>query len=160
MKQGASHTGRQRGIVCAEKSEPIEGCYMARMARVVVPHYPHHITQRGNRRQQTFFCNSDYLFYLHLLKEAKDLTQVDIWAYCLMPNHVHLVLVPEQQDGLAAFFSEAHRRYTKKINSREGWQGHLWQERFHSCVMDEPHLLAGVRYVELNPVKAEMVEEA
>ena len=98
---------------------------MARVARVVVPHYPHHVTQRGNRRQQTFFSDDDYRAYIELLIGAKAKAGVEVWAYCLMPNHVHLVVVPEHENSLAAFFSEAHRRYTRRINFREGWRGHL-----------------------------------
>ena len=124
------------------------------MARLVVPGYPHHVTQRGNRRQKTFFTNADYQRYVELLAEARQGADVSVWAYCLMPNHVHFVVVPATEDGLARLFSEAHRRYTRHINCREGWQGHLWQERFHSFVMDQRHLLAAVRYVELNPVRA------
>ena len=131
---------------------------MARMARVVVPHYPHHITQRGNRRQKTFFTEDDYRAYISLLSNAKERSGIDVWAYCLMPNHVHLVVVPEHKDSLAVFFREAHRQYTRRINARENWCGHLWQERFHSFVMDEAYLLATVRYVELNPVRAGLCE--
>src|SRR5210317_374899 len=127
---------------------------MARMPRLVIPHYPHHVTQRGVRRQKTFFSDADYKTYLDLLATAKDGVGADIWAYCLMPNHVHHVIVPGKEDSLAALFSDAHRRYTRRINFREGWRGHLWQERFHSFVMDERHLNATVRYVELNPVAA------
>jgi putative transposase len=124
------------------------------MARVVVPDYPHHITQRGNRRQKTFFCQDDYSYYLQLLSEYSRQAKTDIWAYCLMPNHVHLVMVPRQEDGLRSAIGECHRRYTRHINFRHGWRGHLWQERFHSFVMDEEYLLATVRYVERNPVSA------
>ncbi|MBT7952847.1 MAG: transposase [Gammaproteobacteria bacterium] len=131
---------------------------MARMARVVVPYYPHHVTQRGNRRQQTFFSEEDHKVYLELLAKAKDMSDVEVLAYCLMPNHVHLVVVPRRDDSLASFFSEAHRRYTRRINFREGWRGHLWQERFHSFVMDEQYLLATVRYIELNPVRARLCD--
>lgn len=127
---------------------------MARMARVVVPRYPHHVTQRGNRRQRTFFYDSDYRTYIKLLADARISASVAIWAYCLMPNHVHLVVVPEHVDSLACMFGETHRRYTRRVNVREGWSGHLWQERFHSVVMDDSHVLAAVRYVELNPVRA------
>ena len=127
---------------------------MARMARVVVPRYPHHVTQRGNRRQRTFFSDSDYRTYIKLLADARKNASVAIWAYCLMPNHVHLVVVPEHVDSLAYMFRETHRRYTLCVNVREGWKGHLWQERFHSVVMDDLHVLAAVRYVELNPVRA------
>lgn len=127
---------------------------MPRMARLVVPGYPYHVTQPGNRRQNTFFCPGDYLGYLRLLADARADAGIDIWAYCLMPNHVHLIVVPTRCESLVAFFGEAHRRYTRQINLREGWRGHLWQERFHSSVMDETHLLAAVRYTELNPVRA------
>ncbi len=82
---------------------------------------------------------------------------VEIWAYCLMRNHVHLVAVPESKDGLAKAVGEAHRRYTRYVNFREGWRGHLWQGRFKSYVMDESYLLAAVRYIELNPVRAKLV---
>ena len=129
---------------------------MPRMARLVVPGYPHHVTQRGNRRQKTFFHSQDYLAYLKLIANAKRKAQCDIWAYCLMPNHVHFVIVPGHESSLACLFKQAHRRYTRRINFREKWRGHLWQERFHSFVMDEPHLNATVRYVELNPVVAKL----
>ena len=104
---------------------------MARMKRVVVPGYPHHITQRGNRRQKTFFCTGDYQYYLGLMAEATRAAGTEVWAYCLIPNHVHRVMVPAAEDGLRASLGEAHRRYTRYINFREGWRGHLWQERFH-----------------------------
>lgn len=131
---------------------------MARLARVVVPDYPHHVTQRGNRRQQTFFSDDDYRAYLELIEEAKKDANVAIWAYCLMPNHVHLVVVPRDADGLASLCRSAHRRYARRVNLREGWRGHLWQERFHSSVMDERYLLAAVRYVERNPVRARLCQ--
>jgi putative transposase len=126
------------------------------MPRLVVPGYPHHVTQRGNRRQKTFFNADDYQAYLEFITLAKPNAGCDIWAYCLMPNHVHFVIVPERKDSLALLFKEAHRCYTRRINFREKWRGHLWQERFHSFVMDEPHLDATVKYVELNPVKARL----
>ncbi len=127
---------------------------MARMPRVVVPGFPHHVTQRGNRRQTTFFHEDDYQYYLELMSEFTNEFNTQVWAYCLMPNHVHMILVPGHEDGLRASLGEAHRRYTRHINFREGWRGHLWQERFHSFPMDEQYLLAAVRYVELNPVNA------
>ena len=129
---------------------------MARMPRVVVPGYPHHVTQRGNRRQQTFFNDDDYGYYIQQLSESLAASDTQIWAYCLMPNHVHLVMVPGEENGLRAVLGEAHRHYTRYINFREGWRGHLWQERFHSFVMDEQYLLATVRYVERNPVAARL----
>jgi putative transposase len=120
---------------------------MARMARAVAPGIPHHVTQRGNRRQQTFFNDEDYLAYLALISEWCGKYQVVIWPYCLMPNHFHLIAVPKTKDGLNLVIGEAHRRYTRHINFREGWRGHLWQGRFSSFIMDERYLLSCVRYV-------------
>lgn len=133
---------------------------MARIARLVVPDHPHHVTQRGSRRQTTFFSCSDYQMYITLVAKIKEKAGVDVWAYCLMPNHVHLVVVPKRPDSLCFLFRNAHREYARNVNAREGWQGHLWQERFHSFVMDEAHLLATVRYVELNPVRAGLCDRA
>jgi len=130
------------------------------MARVVAPGNPHHVTQRGNRRQQTFFGDDDYLEYRRLMAQWCADHRVGIWAYCLMPNHVHLVAVPRSADGLRRAIGEAHRRYTRRVNFREGWRGHLWQGRFASFVMDRPHLLRAVRYIERNPVRAGLVERA
>jgi putative transposase len=124
------------------------------MARLVVPGYPHHVTQRGARKQKTFFCDQDYETYIEIMAATKRKLEVAIWAYCLMPNHVHLIVVPNRRDGLAQLFGRSHRTYALEINARDGWQGHLWQERYHSFVMDEEHLLAAVRYVEMNPVRA------
>jgi len=133
---------------------------MARLARVVAAEVPHHVTQRGNRRQQTFFTDDDYAAYLQLLAEGCHAAQVEVWGYCLMPNHVHLILTPADEGGLRAALAEAHRRYSRRINFREGWRGYLWQGRFASVPMDEGHLLACARYVELNPVRARLVARA
>jgi len=132
---------------------------MARLARVVVPGYPHHVIQRGNRRQPTFFCDGDYEIYLDLMAQWCGAWDVEVWAYCLMPNHVHLIVVPESEEGLCRAIGEAHRRYTRHVNFREGWRGHLWQGRFASFVMEEVYLRAAVRYVEMNPVRARLVRE-
>src|SRR5713226_7457724 len=129
---------------------------MARLARVVAPGIPHHVTQRGNRRQQVFFGDDDYATYRALLVEGCRAAGVAVWAYCLMPNHVHLILTPSDTDGLRAALGEAHRRYTRHVNLREGWRGYLWQGRFASCPMDEAYLLACARYVELNPAGARL----
>jgi len=123
----------------------------------VIPGLPHHITQRGNRRQQTFFNDEDYAACLELMAEWCREQGVQIWSYCLMPNHIHLIAVPSKEDGLRCAIGEAHRRYTRRINFREKWRGYLWQGRFASFVMDEPYLLAAARYVELNPLRAGLV---
>ena len=136
------------------------GAAMSRIARVVVPGYPHHITQRGNRKQQTFYSDGDYRAYIRFLAKEKERAEAEIWAYCLMPNHTHVVVVPKRPDSLAKLFKEAHRKYTRRINSRMGWIGHLWQERFHSFPMDELHTFYAVRYTELNPVRARICETA
>lgn len=132
---------------------------MARLARVILPGYPHHITQRGNRRQDVFFKDEDYLYYLELLKQWCDEEQVEIWSYCLMTNHVHLIVTPDSSSNLSRAIAETHRRYTRMINFRENWRGYLWQGRFASFPMDETYLLKAAAYVELNPVKANMVSK-
>ncbi len=131
---------------------------MPRIARLVVPHVPHHVTQRGNRKMPTFFSDEDYALYRTLLAEWSAKAGTTIWAWCLMPNHVHLVMVPSHEDGLRAALGETHRRYTRHINQREDWSGHLWQSRFASFPMDEAYAQAAIRYVELNPVRAGLVK--
>ena len=133
---------------------------MSRTARLVVPGYAHHVTQRGGRRQQTFFSDRDYRMYIDLLAKSLQSADCDIWAYCLMPNHVHLVVVPHDEDSLCRLLRGVHREYARRINKRNGWQGHLWQERFRSFVMQEAHAIAAVRYVELNPVRAGLCPRA
>ena len=96
---------------------------MARLARVVVPGYPHHITQRGNRRQKVFFKESDYIYYLELLREWCGNENIEIWAYCLMANHVHLIVTPSKDSNLGKAIGETHRRYTRMINFREEMEG-------------------------------------
>ena len=133
---------------------------MPRKARIVAPDLPHHVTQRGNRRMPVFFKESDYALYKQILSESCHKSGVTIWAYCLMPNHVHFIAVPQSTDALACVFREAHRRYTAFINKREGWTGHLWQDRFSSFIMDEPHTLMAARYIENNPVSAKICHSA
>ena len=133
---------------------------MARLARVVLPGYPHHITQRGNRRQDVFFNEGDYEHYLELLREWCRQEGIEIWACCLMTNHVHLIVKPNKNSNLGRAIGEVHRRYTRMINFREHWKGYLWQGRFASYPMDKSWLLKAAAYVELNPVKAGMVKNA
>ena len=130
---------------------------MARLPRLILPGIPHHVTQRGNRREQTFFEGGDYELYLDLLAEACGRAHVEIWGYCLMPNHVHIIAVPQDQDGLSRALRHVHRHYTGYINARQRWTGHLWQGRFSSVAMDEPHFVSALRYVSLNPVRARLV---
>jgi putative transposase len=133
---------------------------MARLARIVVPGLPHHVTQRGNRREAIFFEEGDHEIYLDLLAEQTLKADVAVWAYCLMPNHVHLILRPTHPDDLGRAVGEAHRRYTNFINARGRWTGHLFQSRFASVVLDDLHLIRAVRYVSLNPVRARLVSRA
>ena len=133
---------------------------MARMGRIVAPLMPHHVVQRGNRRQEVFFGEEDRIVYLRILQEQSQKNQVKIWAYCLMSNHVHLIAVPEGESGLAKAIGETHKRYTRKVNFREGWRGYLWEGRFKSFVLDEKYVYAAVRYVERNPVRVKIVQRA
>lgn len=131
---------------------------MARLRRLVVPGYPHHVVQRGNRSLDVFFGDEDRKTYIRYLQKACEDYGVTVWAYCLMTNHVHFVVVPEKEDSLSRCFSNVHAKYTWQINARQRWKGHLWQARFGSSVLDEKHLIAAVRYVERNPVRAKIVE--
>jgi putative transposase len=133
---------------------------MARLARVVVPGLPHHVTQRGNGRSRTFFEEADCALYRDLLREHCGGAGVEIWAWVLMPNHVHLVLNPCDPDGLRNALSKVHRRYAGRIHARQKRTGHFWQGRFGAVAMDEAHLAAALRYVAMNPVRARLVSRA
>jgi len=133
---------------------------MARLARVVIPGVPHHIVQRGNRRQKVFFNEADRVEYLKILRRQSFDFGLKIWAYCLMDNHVHMIVVPEKEESLARGIGETNRLYTRRIHFREGWKGYLWQGRFGSYPLDEMHLYNAVRYVERNPVRARIVKAA
>jgi putative transposase len=133
---------------------------MARMPRAVIPGYPHHVTQRGVRSMDVFRDDNDRQLYLSLLAAQSARFGLDILAWCLMSNHIHLVALPKNPESLSRALGEAHRRYTRHVNRSVGVRGHLFQERFHSCPMDAKHLLAAARYVELNPVKAGLVRRA
>lgn len=133
---------------------------MPRQNRVVFPGIPHHVTQRGNHRERVFFENGDAEFYLSLLSAYSRIWQVTISAYCLMPNHVHLVLVPTDADGIHRTLKAVHSQYAQRINRMRGSTGHLWQGRYRSSSLDANHFLNAVRYVERNPVEAGLVDRA
>jgi len=133
---------------------------MPRIARAVAIGYPHHITQRGNYRQAVFESDEDYNLYLEWLKLYSKKYALKIWTYCLMRNHVHFIVVPLGADSLAKTFNTLHMRYSQHFNMRHKATGHLWQGRFYSCVLDERHLYAGIRYIENNPVRARIVRKA
>lgn len=130
---------------------------MTRVARVVVPGYPHHVIQRGNRRADVFFTEDDCRFYLAQLRKYALAHGVDIWAYCLMSNHIHVVAVPATEEALARAFRDTHTVYAMRFNQEHELSGHVWQGRFLSSVLDDKHLWACVRYIERNPVRARMV---
>jgi len=133
---------------------------MPRQARIVFPNIPYHITQRGNRREDVFFSDQDRIRYLALLKENCDKHGVDILAYCLMSNHIHIIAVPSTELSLQQAFRPLHTRYANYINKKKGWKGHFWQGRFFSSALDEEYMWAAIRYVELNPVRAKLVRVA
>jgi putative transposase len=133
---------------------------MSRLARVVIPGHPHHVTQRGNGRARTFFEDGDYTLYRDLLAANCKAAGVEVWAWCLMPSHVHLILVPSDPDGLRQALSRVHRSYAGTIQGRRKRTGHFWQGRFGAVVMDEQYLAAALRYVSLNPVRARLVKRA
>jgi|SRR5579862_265331 len=133
---------------------------MARFPRVVVVDIPHHITQRGNARQVILGRDSDRMTYLGLLRQYSKLHRLSLLGYCLMSNHVHLLAVPHRPDSLAQALKQAHGRYAAYWNARQFSNGHVWQGRFYSCPLGESHLWEALRYVELNPVRAGMVESA
>ena len=127
---------------------------MPRLARTVVAGCAHHITQRGNNRQDVFFVDDDRHVYLQLLGDQARKYGLDIVGYCLMGNHVHIVAIPQTEDSLAKAIGRTHFRYTQYINRFHKRSGHLWQGRFYSCPLDEPHFWLAMRYVELNPIRA------
>jgi putative transposase len=128
-----------------------------RLARVVFPAYPHHVTQRGNRRAQVFFSPSDYRSYLELLRDYTERHSVTVLAYCLMPNHVHLVLVPQSSNGLHRVMLPVNMRYAQRFNRERDLVGVVWQGRYFSSVLDGGYLRNAIRYVELNPVRSNLV---
>jgi putative transposase len=179
---GTNVTSREEGAVLfspaiyqchAAKAEPrfIKGtlpfipypCYpspMPRQARAVFAGVPHHITQRGNRREDVFFSDEDRVTYLTWLADYCRTFDLEVLAYCLMTNHIHLVAVPANQDSLQRVLKPLHMRYAQRVNRARGWKGHLWQGRFFSSPLDSDYLWAAMRYVERNPVRAGMVRRA
>jgi putative transposase len=127
---------------------------MPRIARIIAPGYPHHITQRGNNRATVFFDDDDRLTYLKLLSGYSQKHHVHIWAYCLMGNHIHLLAVPESEASLARGIGLTNQMYTQYLNHKLNQSGRIWQNRFFSCVVEnERYLWAVARYIERNPLK-------
>jgi putative transposase len=133
---------------------------MPRVARFVCPNVPHHVTQRGNRRGHVFFGDADFRTYLAWLCLDARRFGMEVLAYCLMSNHVHLVAVPKQRDSLSRTLQHMHLRYAQRVNRAHRWSGHVWQGRYFSAPLDEGYFWNAVRYVELNPVRAGLVNLA
>jgi putative transposase len=133
---------------------------MPRSARPVAVDHPHHVTQRGNYGRTVFESDDDRRFYLKLLAEGGDRFGLRLWAYCLMPNHIHLLCVPSAADSLSRCLGRVHGRFAQRLNHRHQQRGHLWQGRFYSCILDEIHCWTAARYIECNPVRANMTTRA
>jgi putative transposase len=132
---------------------------MPRIGRVVAVGFPHHITQRGNYRQDIFIDDKDREKYLSWIQEYSQKFGLSILAYCLMKNHVHFIAIPDREYSLAKTFHTVHMRYSQYFNKKLKSTGHLWQGRFYSCVLDEPHLIVATKYIERNPVRAKIVDK-
>ena len=133
---------------------------MARLARVLAVDTPYHVTQRGNARRAVFETDSDRLVYMSLLQECARLHRLSILGYCLMRNHVHLIALPRRLDSMPLVLRCAHGRYAAYLNARRAASGHVWQGRYYSCPMDENHLWTALRYIEHNPVRAQIADQA
>ena len=134
---------------------------MPRIARIIAPGYPHHVTQRGNNRMTVFFDDEDRQAYLDILSRYAQKNSLKIWAYCLMDNHIHLLAVPENESSLAKGVGLTNQVYTQYLNRKRGQSGRVWQNRFFSCpVESKQYLWAVACYVECNPVKAGLIHSA
>jgi putative transposase len=129
------------------------------MKRITIAGLPHHVIQRGLQGRETFLIKNDYVTYLEIMTECSHRHGVEIWAYCLMPDHVHLIAVPKEKNSLSSCLRAAHGRYTRYINRRVGSSGQFWQGRYSSHLLDEQYLIACTRYIEINPVKREYVAQ-
>jgi putative transposase len=133
---------------------------MPRKARIAIPGVPHHITQRGNNRQDVFFVDDDRRVYLSILKEQSEKFGLEILGWCLMTNHIHLIARPSAEDSLAKALGRTHFLYTQYINHFHRRSGHLWQNRFFSCPLGKEHFWQALRYIEQNPIRAGIVRQA
>ena len=133
---------------------------MPRQVRIVLPGEAHHVTQRGNYQKEIFEETNDFRQYLFYLKEYSEKYHIDILAYCLMRNHIHIIGIPHDKESLGMVFNTLTMRYSQYVNRKIKSCGHVWQGRYFSCVMDEIHLYRAIRYVERNPVRAKMVNSA
>lgn len=132
---------------------------MPRGNRIILPGVPHHITQRGNQKQKVFYDSEDYYLYLQLLRVYSIKLELPVLAYCLMPNHVHIIAIPQHEDHLRAVLAPVHTLQAQSFNRKHGSSGHLWQGRYSSIALDDEHCVAALRYIELNPVRAGFVND-
>lgn len=131
---------------------------MARLPRLTVPGYPHHVIQRGNNRQSLFVDRDDYLYLLEVLAEGAQKYDVAVHAYVLMSNHFHLLATPADESSLPSLMQSLGRRYVRRFNDRHGRSGTLWEGRYKATIIEsERYLIACMAYIELNPVRAGMV---
>ncbi len=142
-------------------SQKLEGdFFMPRTARIVIPGYLHHVTQRGNYRQNVFEEDQDRVTYLKYIEEKSQKYEVDIYAFCLMDNHVHFLVKPRRESSMGCLFQTAHMKYSQYYNRKKYQKGHLWQGRFYSCLVSGAHIERVFRYIENNPVRAGITEKA
>ena len=146
------HQIRQRIGVVTSNLPPVP-----RHRRAVFPGIPHHVTQRGNHREQVFLSKGDPEAYLSLLHAYSRRFGLAIFAYCLMPNHVHLVVQPTCSDSMHRALRAVHCQYAQRIHRMRAMNGHLWQGRYYCSALDSAHFLNAIRYVELNPVRAGLI---
>jgi putative transposase len=133
---------------------------MPRDARIVIAGCAHHVVQRGNNRQDVFFVDADRTVYLELLRDAAERFHLKVDGYCLMTNHLHLVVTPEEETSLAETFKRTNLLYTQYVNRMHARSGHLWQERYYSCTLDLAYFWRALAYVERNPVRAHLCGQA
>jgi putative transposase len=133
---------------------------MPRDARVVIAGRGHHVVQRGNNHEDVFFVDADREVYLEYLRDAGERFGLKVEGYCLMTNHVHLVVTPQQETSLAGALKRANQLYAQYVNHLHGRSGHLWQDRFFSCPLDLAHFWRALAYVERNPVRAHLCRKA
>jgi len=131
---------------------------MPRQARFVLPGHLHHVTQRGNYRQNIFQDRQDYVYYLKLIDHYAKEYDNEIYAFCLMTNHVHFIIKPNQKESLGQTFCRAHQQYSLYYHKKNDLHGHLWQERFYSCLLEGSHIPTAIKYVECNPLRAKLVK--
>lgn len=132
---------------------------MPRRSRIVLPHVPMHVIQRGNNRSVCFVADEDYLFYLEHLEKIANKVGVVVHAYVLMTNHVHLLVTPESREGISSLMKRLGQRYVQYFNRMYKRSGTLWEWRFRSALVSEDAYFLGCqRYIELNPVRASMVD--